>query len=303
VNGATAYFDRRVWLCTGETQHMKNQYVINSTYQPVIFASVWAACLLVPLVMLYGNGIVWFGQAVTWLESQLFGKDLNGILGFGAGTALLLGIRIASRNTKNDFIAGPIEMINSYTFFFYGMIIGGFDRAVLYTILYAVLEVFGIPKIKLLTEVLGITEVQPISPNEARIAERMGIPYRQFVLYQYVFSPLAFICSMLSVHWLFGDLIPTSAIGNSMDLAGQFRSLTVFLGLWEAAELLMTCIYQRWRPRLGGLEAFFTVTLLMSVFWLRQDKLFPWVLYGGVVILGWVMMVYSIVENIRTHTQ
>ncbi len=267
---------------------MNDPHVVNVSDRTEIFEGVWIGLLFVPVVVFYAYVLVWISNIVNIAEVLPLIKNVNEILGYGFGMVLLLGVQIASSKSKNDFIAGPIEELNHYTFFFIGMLMGGFERAFLFTILYVVLETYGMPGL-----------VKSISANEQVKAISLGILPKKFVLYQYVYAPLASVVSMVFAHLIIVRFIPWAVIGSHPTLIAQIRSLSIYIALWITIESIFNSIYYKSLPGVGCMGLFLSAGLILSAFWLDAKNWQTWLMYGLLAFGGWIMTLNFIILSIQ----
>lgn len=267
---------------------MDDPHIVNITERTDVFEDIWISGLFAPIVVLYVFALVWVSNLLKLAEALPMFKDINEILGYGIGTILLLAVQFASLKSKNDFIAGPIEQLNLYTFFFLGMVTGGFGRALLFTILYEVLETYGLPAI-----------VKSISANERVKATSLGIQPRKFVLYQYIFAPFATVLSMVLAYILFVILFPSAMMTSRLDFASQIGNLTLFIALWTFFQDILNELYYRSIPQAGCASFLFSFSLLVLSYHLNRNNWIYWGLYGLLILFGWVMTYQFIIRSIK----
>lgn len=258
---------------------MSDEHIMNATPGTDLFESIWVNCLFAPVAVAYVQLLIFIGNFIDVAESFGWIENANKILGYGFGTILLAGVQIASQRSKNDFIAGPIETLNIYTFFFLGMMTGGFKLALLFTILYQILEKFGLPLI-----------VTSISANESVKAKSVGIQHRQFIFYQYIFSPLTNIIAML-IAFAFSTRLISFATITDMNLADQIKSLTIFIAMWTTCDLLLHSFYYKLMPKAGCMSIILSTILLSATYQLSKNNLAAWLFYGLIVTVGWSMTI------------
>jgi len=264
---------------------MDSTHVMNVT-RGDFFDNLWVSCLFVPLAFFYTQVLLWIGSFTTILESIGFIKEVNEVLGYGLGTLILFGVQLASKYSRNDFIAGPIEQLNMYTFCFVGLFKAGIMLALLFTIMYLVLETYGLPLI-----------VESISGNERIKSYSLGIQDKQFRLFQFVYSPISMLAALTVSFALINRFVSLNEI-RTFVLYDQLKYLTLLIALWTLLETIANHFYNRRMPRLGCLGFFFYVAQLGAALRLSHDWT-TWLWYGFLVIGGWNMIFLFITVSLR----
>jgi hypothetical protein len=255
-----------------------------------IFEAIWVEILFVPLIIIYTNILLLFNQLIMLLEHIEWIGNINLILGYGLDAIILFGVNFAAKNSKNDFIAGPVETLNIYTFFFLGISQGGIQLAIIFLALYEILETIGLP---LVTEA--------ITKNELAKAMDLGITKRRFILYTYIFAPLATLASMLLSYILLKNFVPVEQWING-HVAYQIKYLTYHLALWVLIYHLLHWIYYKYMEDLGCSVFPFVFSILFATY-LLSEQWYTWILYILLLLGGWSMMFVYISHSIQVSKE
>jgi hypothetical protein len=260
---------------------------MNTTSGHDIAENIYVACLFVPLALIYTYLLVFISQITSLLEAHDWFREINEILGYGMGIIILLGVQIAAKFSKNDFIAGPLEQLNSYTFFFLGLFLGGLRLALLFTVLHEALLQFGLPLL-----------VNSISRNEKVKAQSIGISNRAFITYQYMFAPIESIATMIIAYWILSPLMPIDTL-FSRSIIEQLKYSTYFIATWTALGSIAHMYYYRTSLQIGPANFSTMAFLLATVINLSFERA-SWLWYGAFISIGWIMIITFIMISIKT---
>ena len=85
----------------------------------------------------------------------------------------------------------------------------------------------------------------------------------------------------------------------ALNFADQMKSLTILIAVWQACDILLTCLYNRIFPRPGFMGFVFLVALLFAAYRLSDNTQGVWLWYATSIVFGWVIVVLSTIENAR----
>lgn len=261
---------------------MSNRQIMIAPSRLDLANDIWISCLFVPLVAIYTHLLIFLAKWINAAERIPEFKFINLFLSLGIAWVLSGSIKFASRHSKNDFIAGPIEVLNLYTFFFLGLLMGGVRIAIFATLLYEIFETWGWRI---------IFQIDSISENEWEKAKSLGISHRYFKLYQFVFAPLATIASLWIAIKFSEFFFPIDSLA-SMNYANQIGNLSILLASWKACETLLISFYNKFFPTIGFEGVLFSITLFTNAYFLSiYNNRTTWLLYGGFIVLGWITII------------
>ena len=250
-----------------------------------------ASILFSPIIVFYTIFLTWASGIFKILNSIPVLGDINEyFLGYGVQTIIGLLLNKAAKNSNNDYIAGPIEMINMHTFFFLGYLIGGITIALIFVFAYFFLERFKLPFIDF-----------TISKNEWRKYHNLGVTRRQFIFHHYIFTPLAnlvaVIIAFFTIKYLFPDLL---ILHNT---ATKIIFLVCHSALWWFFFILFNSLYHLDFASLFDFQGLIHVAIvLIPAILLSQDK--SWTIWLYVIITGFSLftLILFIFENLANAT-
>lgn len=262
--------------------------------------SLWTASAFVPIVVLYSLLIQYLDFTYEWLNSSFpLIEELDKFVGvFGISFITLGLIQKAAEYSENDFLSGPIQLFNLYSFFFLGLLvggksIGGLELAILTTAAYYILERFNLP----------VFSKNSISAEEWYKFQRSGVPRKHFVLSYYIMEPLVGVITMIVSYWILSQFIPVEVWLRSGWIF-QVQFLTLQIVLWKQLESVVTVLYDKIVPNLnlGGMFWFllaFVPAMALASTW---PRILFYVAAYSVVWFALILFLVTMIKNGRVKT-
>lgn len=265
---------------------MKDTHVMN-VIDTDIFEQLWSVLPFVPIVILYSRAIQYVDKFLWWLQENFeIIKQLNTFAGFGVSSIILLLVEKASASSENDFISGPIQTFNLYSFFYVGLLFGDIQFATIAVGFYLVIHKINIP-------FLGKTS---ISKKEWMKFRSLGMSRNRFVFQHYFFDTIVNFISMIVAFHFLQNHIPIQEWISS-GFISQIKFLTLQIILWKSLYEISYAIYfwkipLRKHPEVGywlGFTDFLVVGIPPALFFWTVNKI-TITIYIIAYIYAWSML-------------
>lgn len=263
-----------------------------------IFEQLSSVLPFVPIVILYSQLIQYLDKLLTILQNNYeIARQINTFAGYGLSSFILLLVEKAAEKSENDFIAGPIHVLNLYAFFYVGLLLGGRDFAFIGVAFYLIVHRFDLPR-------LGETS---ISKKEWIKFRALGMSRKRFVFQHYIFDTIVNFVAMVVTFYFLQNRISIEEWINS-GLISQIKFLTLQVVLWKALYEIAYAIYfwempLRKDPEVGywaGFTEFLVVIIPPALFFWVVNKT-TIIVYSLFYLYQWIRLKNFLTKRIREN--
>ncbi len=265
--------------------------VVNITPDDVL-EDVYTYAAFAPLVILYARLIHWLYGYWLLLPERFpvltEANELFGIVDGFEGITLLL-LTLAALTARNDFISGPLQMLNQFAFFYIGLLVGGVDLALISLGIYLLLTGFSIP---------GRENLSVLADN-IYLLRQVGMEPGQVRFMYWFVTPVATLGGAALSLWIVGRIMPAE-VWSSGSWFQQIQFFTLLLAIWAVINGIVFSIYKGQFPlRADALVVTLPVSgLLVLSAWLFKDTLGAQIFYYVMIGLVWLVLGLHILNGI-----